>query len=170
MPGVNNIIADKASREFNDTTEWALNTEVFKQIAQTFFPPEVDFFASRLNHKVDKYISWKPDPQAFAVDALTHNWSCFKFYAFPPFSLIGRILHKMEEDLAGGILVIPRWTAQAWFPQAMRMLVANPRLLPKRDGVVFLPFNPKQKHPLQGRMNLIWLAIYPGILPEARNF
>ena len=112
-------------------------------------------FASRLNHKVDKYVSWKPDPQAFAVDALTHNWSCLKFYAFPPFSLIGRILHKMEEDLAEGILVIPCWTTQAWFPQAMRMLVANPRLLPKRDGVVFLPFNPKQKHPLQGRMNLM---------------
>ena len=145
VPGVDNIIADKASREFNDATEWAPNPEIFKQISQTFFQPEVDLFASRLNHKVDKYFCGSLTPKAFAVDALTLNWSCIKFYAFPPFSLIGRILHKMEEELAEGILVIPRWTTQAWFPQVMRMLVANPRLLTKREGVVFLPSNPKKK-------------------------
>ena len=51
----------------------------------------------------------------------------------------------MEEELAEGILVIPGWTTQAWFPQVMRMLVANPRLLTKREGVVFLPSNPEKK-------------------------
>lgn len=62
--GVDNIITDKASREFNDATEWALNPEMFKQVTQTFFQPEVNLFASRLNHKVDiKYILWKPDPK-----------------------------------------------------------------------------------------------------------
>ena len=35
-----------------------------------------------------QYISWKPDPQAYAVDAFTQNWADMKFYAFPPFSLI----------------------------------------------------------------------------------
>ena len=66
----------------------------------------------------------KPDPQDFAVDALTLIG--IKFYAFPPFNLIGQILHKMKEELAEGILVIPSWPTQAWLPQAMRMLVANP--------------------------------------------
>ena len=51
--GVNYIMADKASREFNDATEWALNPEVFQQITQTFSQPEVDLFASKLNHKVE---------------------------------------------------------------------------------------------------------------------
>jgi hypothetical protein len=90
VAGVANAVDyhDKASREFNDTTEWALHHEVFGQISQTFFLPEVDLFASRLNHKVEKYISWKPDPQAYAVDAFTQNWADMKFYAFPPFSLI----------------------------------------------------------------------------------
>ena len=104
------------------------------RLQKHFFQPEVDLFASTLNHKVDKYILWKPDLQVLAVDAL---------------------LHKTEKKLAEGILVSSCWTTQAWFPQAIRMLVSNPRLLPKRDGVVFLPFNPKQKHPLQGRMNLM---------------
>ena len=61
----------------------------------------------------------------------------------------------MEEELAEGTLVIPCWTTQAWFAQAMRILVVNPRLLAKRDMVVFLPFNSEQKHPLQRRMNLV---------------
>ena len=66
-------MADQASREFNDAKEWALNPEVLKQITQTFFQPEVELFASRLNHNADKHISWRPDTHAFAVDGLTQN-------------------------------------------------------------------------------------------------
>jgi hypothetical protein len=45
VAGVANAVANKAPREFNDTTEWAFHHEVFGQISQTFFLPEVDLFA-----------------------------------------------------------------------------------------------------------------------------
>ena len=43
-------------------------------------------FASRLNAKVKKFVSWRPDPEACAVDAFTFDWGTQLNYAFPPFS------------------------------------------------------------------------------------
>ena len=31
--------------------------------------PSIDLFASRLNHQVSCYVSWKPDPGAAFIDA-----------------------------------------------------------------------------------------------------
>ena len=43
-------------------------------------------FASQLNAKVKKFVSWRPDPEACAVDAFTFDWGTQLNYAFPPFS------------------------------------------------------------------------------------
>ena len=67
--GTNNIIADKKSRVFYDNTKWTLDYDIFQKICMTFFKPDIDLMASRLNNKSEKYISWHPDPYAFAVDA-----------------------------------------------------------------------------------------------------
>ena len=64
-------MADHQPRCFTENTEWALNADVFANIVHTFFLPEIDLFASALNYKVQKYVSWLPDPYAYAVDAFT---------------------------------------------------------------------------------------------------
>ena len=86
------------SRVFDEHTEWFLCDTVFNQICKKFFTPTIDLFASRLNHKVDSYVSWYPDPGALAVDAFTQNWANQLFYAFPPFSLITRMLQKVRKE------------------------------------------------------------------------
>jgi len=54
-------------------------------------------FASRLNHQVKTYCSWKPDPYASLIDAFTVNWKPFKLiYMFPPFSLLGSCIQKIR--------------------------------------------------------------------------
>lgn len=83
-----NYIADFES-------EWELADYAFKQIVDNFGKPEIELFASRSNTKTDcNYISWKPDPYAFCVDAFTVNWSKLFFYAFPPFAVILKTLNK----------------------------------------------------------------------------
>ena len=52
------------------------------------FMQEIDLFASRINNQFTKYVSYKPDPSALAIDAFTLDWSKLMFYAFPPFSVI----------------------------------------------------------------------------------
>ena len=94
LPGTLNESADKESRSVHDNTEWMLHTTHFDKICHTYGTPEIDLFASRLNHQLPMYCSWKPDPGAYCVNCMTENWAQWKFYAFPPFNIIGRVLQK----------------------------------------------------------------------------
>ena len=82
-------------------------------------PPDVDLFASQLNAKILCYIAWKPDPNAFAIDAFTLNWSVFNLvYCFPPFSVIGKVLQKLLQYQTTAILVLPDWPTQFLVPSS----------------------------------------------------
>lgn len=104
--------ADRASRFSNIDTEWELHNSYFKNIVKELGTPEIDLFASRINKKCSKFISWKRDPEAYNIDAFTLSWKEFYFYAFPPFSLILKCLRKIINDQASGILVVPYWPSQ----------------------------------------------------------
>ena len=54
-----------------------------------------------------------------------------KGYEFPPFSLIGRVLHKALIDQAKLILITPAWQTQFWYPQLLKLSIRNPLVLPK---------------------------------------
>ena len=70
---------------------------IFKNVVRTFnFIQELDLFASYLNTQVSCYVSWFPDPNAVANDAFSSSCKNKKFYAFPPFSLAGATLAKIE--------------------------------------------------------------------------
>ena len=56
----------------------------FKIICKKFGTPLVDLFASRLCHQLPRYMSWRPDPQSIATDALHQDWKNQLCYAFPP--------------------------------------------------------------------------------------
>ena len=43
-----------------------------------------DLIVSRVNHQINKYISWKPDPKALAIDAFSIKWNTEFYYIFPP--------------------------------------------------------------------------------------
>jgi hypothetical protein len=92
VPGVDNVEADDASRVFKDELEWTLAEVHFNRICARFGRPDMDLFASRLNHKVRDFCSFKPDPLAKVVDAFSIPWDMNLGYAFPPFCLIGRTL------------------------------------------------------------------------------
>lgn len=115
IPGKHNYIADMYSRHFKENTEWELHPSIFKQIVKTWGKPDIDLFASRLNHKCVKYIAWKPDPSAMLIDAFSINWNFSFVYAFPPFCLVSRVWRKMIEEGVKGVLITPRWPGQPWF-------------------------------------------------------
>ena len=55
-----------------------------KAIDEVHFQPDVDLFASRLNYKCKRYVSYQPDPGSYAVNAFYIKWTNLAFYAFPP--------------------------------------------------------------------------------------
>ena len=84
IPGTDNVIANRDSRKSRSDTEWALHYRIFdKAVQESGFTPDVDLFASRLNNKCRKYISYRPDPGAQAVNAFTIPWVISSFMHFP---------------------------------------------------------------------------------------
>ena len=78
IPGKTNIEADEeSSRENRDQdTEWMLNPDILSDALDRLdVKPEIDLFASRLNHQFPRYVSYKPDPDTEAVNAFTISWS-----------------------------------------------------------------------------------------------
>ena len=90
----------------------------------------VDLFADRLTTQKSRYISWRPDLGAMAIDAFSVKWNAINAYAFPPFCLIGRCLAKVRKDQADLLIITPVWPAQPWYPILLGMLIEPPILLP----------------------------------------
>ena len=146
IPSKRNKTANKESQKLRHNLEWALHQWVFDQIVQKFGLPDVDLLASRANFKIKSYISYYPDPEASSVNAFESKWSGRKFYAFPPFSIIARIISKMErEQQANGILIVPIFTTHAWFSRLLRLLVDKPLLLPDTKRALFFRCSTKDK-------------------------
>ena len=118
-------LADGGFRVNNIDIEWELADYAFQRIVKSFGEPSIDLFATRINNRCNKYCSWERDPEAYAINAFTIGWKEEFWYAFPPFSLIIKVLKKVREEGSTGILVVPFWTTQPWFPEFKRLLISN---------------------------------------------
>ena len=116
-------------------------------------PPTATQSSSKTNW-LPRYISWLSEPHAYAVGAFTVSWQYLTFYAFPPFSLLPRVLAKILQDKATGLLIVPKWTTQSWFPLVLTLLIQHPRVIaPCRD--LYLLQQPQVVHPLHKKLPLL---------------
>ena len=154
-PGSENTEADRASRVFQDEIEWSLAQGIFDRICDCFGKPDIDLFASRLNHKVPRYCSWQQDPGAVFVDSFLYNWGQGQYvYIFPPFAILHRALQKIQLEGAEGIIIVPHWPTKPWFSQLGQLLVQEPLSIPVTEQVLSIPGR-KKTHPMTGRMELL---------------
>lgn len=156
IPGIDNVEADEESRVHNLDTEWAVKTDILTSALDILgAKPEIDLFASRINCKFPQYVSFRPDPEAVAVNAFTLSWSNKRFYAFPPFCVIASMLHKINKEKATGVVVVPDWPSQPWYPKLAKMLINNPVLVSARENLLVMPSNLQEKHRLRKSLRLI---------------
>lgn len=148
-----NSDADQLSRKKFQDTEWELNNDAFKDIIRCFGNPQIDLFASRCNTKCPIYVSWKMDPEAQAVDAFTLSWKDCYFYAFPPFSLMTKVLQKIIHEKAEGIVVAPYWITQPWYPLFQKLVVSEPLYFEPSADLLNSPF--RNTHPLHKSLRLV---------------
>ena len=150
------IQADEESRTENRDSEWMLNPDILSDALDRLdVKPETDLFAYRLNSQFLRYFSYKPDPDAEAVNAFTMSWSDVTFCALPPFCISPSVLHKIIKDGARGILVVPDRPSQPWYPILARGLTQRPVLVSARENLLVLPTNPEAKHRLRKALRLI---------------
>ena len=93
--------------------------------------PILDLFASRLCHQRPWYIALKPDLGSIAIDMFLDPWNREYNFAFPPCSLISRVLTKIfKKKTDHRIIVTPTWQTQPWYAQILKMSIHPPFLLP----------------------------------------
>ena len=132
--------ADSLSRPHQlPHTEWSLNPEVFRSISR-LWPVQIDLFATSENRQCSIFFSPFRDPMAAGTDAFLQPWDSLQAYAFPPWSIIPRVLAELRESRGTELtLVAPYWPQQAWFPDLLHLSLAPPVTLPLRPDLLRLP-------------------------------
>jgi hypothetical protein len=132
LPGVSNVLADSLSRFFAHDIEWRLHPLVVQSLFHLWGFPSIDLFASAANKHCPVFVSWRSEPEAYHVDALSLDWRGMYAYAFPPIPILPKVVQKVLRDRPELILITPCWPARPWFAQLLQLIVDDPRKLPLR--------------------------------------
>jgi ribonuclease HI len=122
IPGAGNGDADALSR-MGSTGEYYLSTRMVNRILQLMpRAPTLDVFASRATHVLPRYMTLdRFDGGAVAIDGLSASWADEIVWLHPPLNLILRTLRIVETTRATGVIVVPDWRGQPWFPLLQRL-------------------------------------------------
>ena len=161
IPGSLNVRADRESRHFHSQdTEWMINPTLLRNVLHTIdVKLEIELLASRLNRQLPIYCSFRRDPEASCFHAFTISRTEKKFYSFPPFNCVLRVLQKIIQDRATGVLVVPMWPSQSWYPILTTLLLLPPVTLPPSKNLLSLLKFPEISHPLHKKMSLLMFTV-----------
>ena len=114
--------------------------------------PTIDLFASRTNTQLKRFCSFRPDPECQTVDSFTISWTDEIFYAFPPFICIPKVIQKICNVKAYGIIIVPDWPNQPWYGQLLGITIKHFILYPRKD-LLLLP-KKEMLHPMSKTLHL----------------
>ena len=131
LPGQSNVLADLLScREQVIGSEWSLHPQVARALFRVWGSLSLDLFVTHLNVELPLYCSLVPDPQAVFEDVFRHPWDGLDMYAFPPFTLIGRVVARVRETPNLSMtFVAPLWPEKGWFADLLLLLTQSPLAL-----------------------------------------
>ena len=140
IPGSLNVLADSLSRPHQlPHTEWSLHPEVFRSLSR-LWPVQIDLFATSANRQCSLFFSPFRDPLAVGTDAFLQCWDGLQAYAFPPWSILPKVLAKLR--VSPGLeltLIAPYWPQRPWFVDLLHLLLAPLVALPLRRDLLRLP-------------------------------
>ena len=125
-----NMEADFLTRNKLIQWEFYLHQDTFDYVLNVFqVCPTLDAFASQDTARLPRYMSWFPDQNAVAQDALLHPWDEMT-YLFPPVPMLSKVLKLVREQSIEAVSICPQWPSALWWPVVVGMLVAPPLPLP----------------------------------------
>ena len=155
-----NIRADRTSRAFSTSGEWTLNPILAEYIFAQLGKPDIDLFASANNALCNTYASYRYECKAMFTDAFSKCWKDLNAHMFPPFSLIARTIRKIKADCCSGVLVVPDWPTQPWFPMISKLQSRGKHLrIPIVEGTLRWPTRPRLQFPMTNKCSLLCIKI-----------
>ena len=99
IPGSLNVLADSLSLSPSPATAYrvAPSSGGFSVLSRQW-PVQIDLFATSDNRRCSIYFSPFRDPMAAGTDAFLQRWDGLQAYAFPPWSIIPRVLAKLRSS------------------------------------------------------------------------
>jgi ribonuclease HI len=136
VPGHLNVVADALSRTSALPTEWELDPLEFQRLTLLLGHPQIDLFASPLNHRVPLYVTPFPHPLALATDAFTVDWTRWQFiYLFPPVNLLLRVTLRLSSFPGRALIITPWRPLSPWFPFLKAQCTHTLLLVPPQQTV-----------------------------------
>jgi hypothetical protein len=110
----------------DELDEWGLTGSAFHRLQQQFGVFTVDAFASPAAHWCARFWTARED-------ALAQTWTGEHLLLVPPLRHIHRALQLLGSHSATGVILVPEWPAQAWWPQLLEVAVSWRRV--ERDDI-----------------------------------
>jgi hypothetical protein len=117
IPRSLNVTADVLSKCY-DPDNYGVTDIFFHRVCVDFgIFPNLDLFADNINRKTRRFFSVSFCPGTVGVDAFKQNWAPPNIcWAFPPTKHISDAILKMVSDKAIGLLLVPQWKNQSFYP------------------------------------------------------
>ena len=148
IQGKVNLVPDMLSRPDRIfPAEWTLCSRALQVVFDRWGTPEVDVFATSINHRLPQYYSPVPDSAALAVDGMSQSWDGLFLYAFPPFGLLPMVVAKARATRPlSMILIAPDWPRSPWY-QTVRQLSVESLVLPPLESLLTQPHTGQYRVP-----------------------
>ena len=98
--------------------------------------PAIYVFALRHKYQIELFVSWHVDHDAYATDWMCLSWKGKYVYIFPPFSMLSKVVERLQKDQTRALVIAPLWRTQDWFPKMSQMLISQPVLLQKEESLL----------------------------------
>ena len=139
IKGKNNVLADAMPRPNQiQGSEWTLIEGSFSRTSETL-AGDVRSFRHLVKSPMLSIFFALPRSEG-ARDAFLQTWDNYQVFAFPPWSLIPRVLKKLR--LSSGALmtlVAPWWPQRLWFPELLDLMIDCPVRLPQSRDLLRQP-------------------------------
>lgn len=155
LPGIENELADRLSRIDPQRNDYSVSWPAFHSIVMAFGRPSIDWFATAANKRLRRYCARRQDHKATFVDAFSVPWRDEFGLFHPPINLLSKVIARIADQNAHGIVIAPRWPSRPWFGLLMQLARAAPLQLGE-DALVPAPF---ARHPLRDQRSPPLIAV-----------
>ena len=140
LPGIRNVLADSLSRPHQlPSSAWPLNLAVFRSLRRRW-PVLISLCTTSDHHRCSIFFSPYRDPLSAGMDSLLQSWDCLLACAFPPWSVLPRVLAKLRGSTRTLLTLIAQyWPQRSWFVDLLQLSVAPPVPLSARPDLLFQP-------------------------------